>query len=251
MNCQNIRAAIDASSPCEPFSGNVTSHLAACQHCGDYAAQMTALLTLMNDVPRVEAPSDFDFRLRARLAQAKAAQAPRGGLSFFTEFWKLSFSWGQAASAMAAVALVVTLSTVWLTSRDHSTLDQPTTIAVVTPPAPDQTASQPAVPDQGPAAVVSPTGATSKAAVGQPKPAVRNSELQLASAGHRKELKAAEKPDLWPGRPEVNDEVATAHQILVRSSKGFQRVSVHEVSFGGQPAVVAVDSAPRPVQAVF
>lgn len=249
MNCQNIRAAIDASSPCEPFSGNVTSHLAACQNCGDYAAQMTALLTLMNDVPRVEAPGDFDFRLRARLAQAKAAQAPRGGLGFFSEFWKLSFSWGQAASAMAAVALVVTLSTVWLTSRDNSTLDQPTTVAVVTPAVPDQK-----VPDQGPAVV--PQAVTpDKAAVSLPKPAVRNSEMQLASAVNRKELKTAEKSELWPSRPEVNpevnDEVATAHQILVRSSKGFQRVAVHEVSFGGQPAVVAVDSAPRPVQAVF
>lgn len=243
MNCQNIRAAIDASSPREPFSGNVTSHLAACQNCGDYAAQMTALLTLMNDVPRVEVPGDFDFRLRARLAQAKAAQAPRGGLSFFNEFWKLSFSWGQAASAMAAVALVVTLSMAWLVSPSHSTSDQPTTVAVVTPAAPKQAASA-----QTSSAGTLPTRTPDKVVISQPR-SVRDS--QLVGAVRRKELKAAERPDLWPGRPEVNEEVATAHQILVRSSKGFQRVAVHEVSFGGQPAVVAVDSAPRPVQAVF
>ncbi|MFN7949096.1 MAG: hypothetical protein U0Z53_27330 [Blastocatellia bacterium] len=241
MNCQNIRAAIDASSPREPFSGNVTTHLAACQNCGDYAAQMTALLTLMNDVPRVEVPNDFDFRLRARLAQAKAAQAPRGGLSFFNEFWKLSFSWGQAASAMAAVALVVTLSTFWLTSRNQSAPDQPTTVAVVTPAAPEQT----------PPAVAPPTVTPDKPAFSQPKPVVRESRVQLASAVHPKEVKTAEKPAPWPGRPPVQDEETPVHQILVRSSKGFQRAVVHEVSFGGQPVVVAVDSTPRPVQAVF
>src|SRR6059058_3410868 len=115
MNCQNIRTAIDAASPHEPFSEFVNHHFAACQSCCDYAAQMTALFALMGNVPRVQVPNDFDFRLRARIAQAKSVQEPRGGLSFFNELWKLSFSWGQAASAMAAIVLVVTLSTVYIT----------------------------------------------------------------------------------------------------------------------------------------
>lgn len=245
MNCQNIRAAIDASSPREPFSGNVTHHLAICQSCGDYAAQMTALFALMNDTPRIQVPNDFDFRLRARLAQAKAAQAaPRGGLGFFTDFRKLSFSWGQAASAMAAVALVVTLSTVWLVRNNNSTFVQPSdnNIAAVRTVTPDPT---PAVVTVPPADRVSLAPAASQAG-----PAVRNSRLQLAST-HRRELKASDSPDLWPPKQVVNEEVAVTHQILVRSSRGVQRVAVHEVSFGGQPAVVAVDTTPRPVQAVF
>ncbi|HWQ31442.1 MAG TPA: hypothetical protein VNQ79_01055 [Blastocatellia bacterium] len=207
---------------------------------------MTALFALMNGAPRIQVPNDFDFRLRARLAQAKAAQAaPRGGLGFFTDFWKLSFSWGQAASAMAAVALVVTLSTVWLVRNNNSTSGQPSdnNIAAMRTVPSDPT---PAVVTAPPADRVSPA----PAAPGKTRYAVRNSGLQLAST-HRKELKASESPDLWPPKQVVNDEVATTHQILVRSSRGVQRVAVHEVSFGGQPAVVAVDTTPRPVQAVF
>jgi hypothetical protein len=244
MNCQNIRAAIDASSPHEPFSGNVTHHLATCQSCGDYAAQLTALFALMQDTPRIQVPNDFDFRLRARLAQAKAAQAaPRGGLGFFTDLWKLSFSWRQAASAMAAVALVVTLSTVWLVRNNNSTSVQPTDNNVAS--------VRTVTPDPTPAVVTTPPAdRSSQASVVSPaRPVVRNSGTQMAS--HRRELKTSESPDFWSPKQIVNDEVATTHQILVRSSRGVQRVAIHEVSFGGQPAVVAVETTPRPVQAVF
>ena len=134
MNCQNVRTAIDAASPREPFSEAVTLHFAACQNCCDYAAQMTAFFALMNEVPRVQVPNDFDFRLRARLAQIKAEPAPRGGLSFFSEFWKQSFSWGQTASAMAAIALVVTVTTVYFFSSKPG-INVPTNEVAVYKPA--------------------------------------------------------------------------------------------------------------------
>lgn len=242
MNCQNIRAAVDASSPREPFSEQITHHLALCQSCGEYAAQMTALFTLMNAAPRVQAPNDFDFRLRARLAQARAARSPQRGLGFFTEFWKQSFSWGQAASALAAVALVVTLSTVYLIGDRN--------------PANSSGSNPQVAVDRTPEVLVNstPSTASSVSSGKEDNEFVPPTRATVRPGGL---MPVGNKPkpriDTVPPLSSRNDDFpgVAAHQILIRSQKGIQRVAVQEVSFGVQPTVVAVDHSPRPVQAVF
>ncbi|MGH9850042.1 MAG: hypothetical protein ACREBD_09290 [Blastocatellia bacterium] len=74
---------------------------------------MSSLLSLLSAQPRVQAPADFDFRLRARIARAKAEQTSPAGLpaGLFDKLWAKTFSWGQAATAMATLALVVAFST--------------------------------------------------------------------------------------------------------------------------------------------
>lgn len=110
MKCQDIRAAIDTMSKRAPMSHELKAHVGMCTDCGRYADQTTALLSLLSAQPRVEAPSDFDFRLRARIARAQAE--PRGLAARIQSLW--SFSWGQAATAMATLALAVTLTTLYV-----------------------------------------------------------------------------------------------------------------------------------------
>lgn len=74
------------------------------------ASEEVKVAALVGVLPTIEAPGDFDFRLRARLAQAKAEEAARGPLAWLSDFWTQSFSFGQAATAMAALALVVAFS---------------------------------------------------------------------------------------------------------------------------------------------
>jgi hypothetical protein len=74
------------------------------------ASAEVKVAALVGVLPAIEAPGDFDFRLRARLAQAKAEEAARGPLGWLADFWTQSFSFGQAATALAALALVVTFS---------------------------------------------------------------------------------------------------------------------------------------------
>ena len=254
MNCQNVRTAIDAASPREPFSESVTLHLAACQNCGDYAAQMTALFALMNDVPRVQVPNDFDFRLRARLAQVKAEPAPRGGLSFFSEFWKQSFSWGQTASAMAAIALVVTMTTVYFFSSNKSEVNdsngpiasvmiEPSSIATATPP-------RKAMPP-----FAEPTSGSGNAVV--PLPAPRTPYLSSVSNNGNIHGKLKVSPRVVIGNVSPETEMGAAapsgHQVLVYSGGKRQVREVREVSFGIQPAMAMADtsSRPNPSQGVF
>jgi len=124
----------------------VQSHLAGCPDCtewssllkllgaqprvqapADFDARLQArlaseevkLLALVNSLPPVNAPADFNFRLRARLAQAKAEKAAWSPLAWLAEFWANSFSLGQAATAMAAVALIVAFSAVQLTRHNN------------------------------------------------------------------------------------------------------------------------------------
>jgi hypothetical protein len=116
MNCKQIREEIDAASRHNMRGGAVRSHLDACPDCRRYSDETASLTRLLGAQPRVEAPPDFEFRLRARMLRAQAAPeiAPRGFL------WKIlpgTFSWGQTVTAAAALTLVVTVS-VFYADRD-------------------------------------------------------------------------------------------------------------------------------------
>ena len=109
MNCKQIREEIDAASRHNMRGGAVRSHLDACPDCRRYSDETASLTRLLWTQPRVEAPPDFEFRLRARMLRAQAAPAitPRGFL------WKIlpgTFSRGQTVAAVAALTLVVTVS---------------------------------------------------------------------------------------------------------------------------------------------
>jgi hypothetical protein len=120
MNCKQIREAIDIASRRNPYGDAVTSHLSGCPNCRRYADEADSLLMLLSAQPRVQAPADFDFRLRARIARAQAEKASPAGLleRLWENFLAQTLSWGQAATAMAAVALVITVSTLYI-NRDN------------------------------------------------------------------------------------------------------------------------------------
>lgn len=113
MTCQNIQAAISETvyGPAQfpNFSEGVRAHLGECLGCRQHADELRTLSALVGSLPRVTAPTDFDFKLRARIARAKAEQREQVG--WFAQIFNQSFSWAQAGTVMAAVALVVGLTT--------------------------------------------------------------------------------------------------------------------------------------------
>jgi len=135
MNCKQTREAIDTVSRRSLYGDSVTSHLNGCLDCRRYSEETSSLLLLLSAQPRVQAPADFDFKLRARIARAQAEQAaPATTLQNLQKIWAQTFSWGQAATAMAAAALVITASTIYINHRGQSqaTAENPTTPAKVT-----------------------------------------------------------------------------------------------------------------------
>src|SRR5262245_49129498 len=145
MKCNEIREAIDTPARHTLYGDPVTSHLSGCPDCRRHADETTALLTLLSAQPRIQAPADFDFRLRARIARAQAEQAAPAnmlqGILQNWQNWAQTFSWGEAATAMAAAALVIMASTFYINHRDQSPLtaeksSMQTKVAVATNPNP-------------------------------------------------------------------------------------------------------------------
>ncbi|MGH9832665.1 MAG: anti-sigma factor family protein, partial [Blastocatellia bacterium] len=127
MTCKETIAEIGMAARHSSFGAVVNSHLNGCPDCRRHADEMSSLLSLLSAQPRVQAPADFDFRLRARIARAQSADRPSGLLE---NLWARTFSWGQAATALAAVALAVTFSITYF-NQDNSAPVKPSNLAAV------------------------------------------------------------------------------------------------------------------------
>jgi hypothetical protein len=127
MNCQNVRSAIDIATRRAPVDESIKAHLSGCRDCRNHSDQTSALLALLNAQPRVEAPADFNFKLRARIASAEAeARTPWAA---FERFWARSFSWGQALTATATLALLATFTALHFTSSNRPAVTAPERMA--------------------------------------------------------------------------------------------------------------------------
>ena len=72
-NCEVIRRELDELMLGEGCSSGATEHLRGCASCREFHEQQTKLRQIVGSLGTVEAPADFDFRLRARLAQGNGS----------------------------------------------------------------------------------------------------------------------------------------------------------------------------------
>ena len=76
--CKAIRLEIEEGNFNEPLQCATSEHLRLCAECREFYESELKLRQLVASIPQVEAPSDFDFRLRARLANERS----RSSISF-------------------------------------------------------------------------------------------------------------------------------------------------------------------------
>jgi len=67
-NCEVVRRELDELMLGEACSTVATEHMRGCASCREFHEQQTKLRQIVGSLGVVEAPADFDFRLRARLA---------------------------------------------------------------------------------------------------------------------------------------------------------------------------------------
>lgn len=72
-DCELIRQELDELSLDEAWSSHVADHLRECSKCSEFHDQQTRLRRIVGSLGTVAAPADFDFRLRARLANESAS----------------------------------------------------------------------------------------------------------------------------------------------------------------------------------
>jgi len=122
MNCQQTREAIDSGAN----RAILAAHLDECAGCESHLREFNSLLALLRQQPRVEAPSDFEFRVRAGIARAKAEESAPAGFSLGLRrlgdrIFSGSLSWVQATAATAALAAAVTFTATYFGQADHAT----------------------------------------------------------------------------------------------------------------------------------
>src|SRR5690242_6561624 len=82
-NCEVIRQELDELVLGETISAAAAEHLRECAECREFNEKQTRLRQIVGSLGTVSAPPDFDFRLRARLANDVAT-----GASF--HFWPVA-----------------------------------------------------------------------------------------------------------------------------------------------------------------
>ena len=93
-NCEMIRRQLDELMLDEACSAAALEHLNECSACREFHQTQTKLRRMVGSVGTVAAPPDFDFRLRARLANDSSAAT--------VHYW----SFARKGLAFAALAFV-------------------------------------------------------------------------------------------------------------------------------------------------
>lgn len=116
--CELIRRELDELMLGDDFSVTTMQHLRDCGECRQFQEQQTRLRQIVGSLHTVQAPADFDFRLRARLANESTSAG----------FQLRGFQWSFATKGFAAAALLVVFvgGAVYV----RNVIDQPATMPV-------------------------------------------------------------------------------------------------------------------------
>lgn len=102
-DCKVFRTEIEEAADGGALGRRAASHASSCAACGEELRERAALRGLVRGLGRVEAPPDFEFRLRARMARSK----PGGGQGIFARWFPVG---GLAWAAVAVCVLSVTVA---------------------------------------------------------------------------------------------------------------------------------------------
>ena len=108
--CEVIRRELEELTLNDEFSVAAAEHMRGCAGCREFQRQQTKLRQIVGSLGMVNAPADFDFRLRARLAADSAGSGVR--------FW--SFAVKGLATVAVLVVFGVGATVVWQRVRTES-----------------------------------------------------------------------------------------------------------------------------------
>lgn len=254
-NCKVIRAEIEERGGAGAWlSRAAAEHLEACAGCLGFMNERESLRRLVGGLGRVEAPADFEFRLRARMAAAKEKRGARFA----------AFRLAPGLAALAAAVLVASTAAAYYFNRTAPTADQTTSHQTTVQPQQAAQTSSPASTDttgattkdagdavgggDGRAVAPSPSNVERAAAVvGPPRRERRRPAARVATEPRAEAAKAQPAGTLEFGLStspvvtgsNVKLEVpAGPLRVVVRDERGTaRRLPMRTVSFGAQNPV--------------
>jgi hypothetical protein len=137
-NCEEIRRELDELMLDEACSVSAAEHLKDCSECREFHQTRTRLRQTVGSLGTVAAPADFEFRLRARLANGSSSEGFR--------------YWSFARKGLAFTAVLVVFATGIIVVRNIVNR-QPTQVVAEKAPTPQ--------PSPNPVATIQPNTSTS------------------------------------------------------------------------------------------
>ncbi len=95
--CETVRRELEELMLGDECSTGATKHLRECGDCREFHQKQTKLRQIVGGLGTVEAPPDFDFRLRARLASESSSSG----------FHLRMMQWSFASKGFAAATMVL------------------------------------------------------------------------------------------------------------------------------------------------
>jgi len=114
--CNQVRFEIDEKDLDQSLSAGAMEHLRSCDECREFQNKETKLRQIVGSLETVNAPADFDFRLRARLANERTVASYLSMSS--VRVWRMR-------SAAVAAMLLIFAATVYMI-RQNQPVQQPT-----------------------------------------------------------------------------------------------------------------------------
>jgi hypothetical protein len=250
MNCQKCKSEIeDRDLRRESLSDAAQAHIASCADCRIFGEERLALRHLVGGLEKISAPADFDFRMRARMAAARDARAPRAA---WFNFSPAALSWPLAACLVLVVSASLYFQKGQPDAPANASAEQPRATATQAPrisvaeavPAPTSTAATSAATSTATstASTSTPSAAPSAAAPSAMPSRVRDeSHVQTASNEIRQGLTAASSRI---------SAAQSARHIPPRPGAGVEREAVRveesiSTSLKGSTPRFAASAAPR------
>jgi hypothetical protein len=240
--CKAYRREIDEAADGGVTDADTRAHAALCRACGDELRRRERLRALVSGLGKVEAPADFEFRLRARMAASKGEGGRFGGARWL---------YGFAPVAVAACFVIVSATLYFKQAARTNTAGSPAVAAVPArnaepgrvPPTNNErgAASGPSVAG-GRAAQANPADvASSKTQKSVHQSNARGRQTrEVASRGERRaDLEPRTLVSSVTGAPVITGIPVKASaeplRVILRDERGAERVvPMRSVSFGSQ-----------------
>ena len=205
MNCQKVRRVIEGMDRGDLLNEAVAEHIQGCRACEKLNDEHLKLRNITANLGTIEAPADFDFRLRARLARANAEDV-RPVLGRFS-FGLRSVAFASLMVVFAGAMLIANLPT-----TEQTPVAEKTTVAEKPAVNNPIAAATPFVPTGLPGASEAPVAV---------KPAARRNDLSNKRTGTR--------------------EMASGRATVVRTGELTAHASDFPIDASPQPVKVSLD----------
>lgn len=249
INCRNVRREIEEAGAGDSLRWVVNKHLSTCPACATVAREQTKLREIVASLGTVEAPGDFDFRLRARLAADKRRPQP---------FALVNVSFGIRSAAMAMMLILAGAAILFIALKTRTDNSVPEAVAdavqQVKPanPTAGTVATVVKAPDTVDQSNTSATGDLDSVQSLDPSPAKRRATGQATLASYRANrtrsqdmsgtgavvLKGEQLAEGYPGSAFPIDASYQSLKVSIDDGNGSSRtISLPTVSFGSQRAL--------------